>query len=77
MDVTSNSVILLCVAALILAVIAVLIDRLNFPQSRFRPKRIKPARRGPARDRTGAHILDVDQVEATADGSEAAEEVER
>ncbi len=61
MELTGNSVFLLCAGALILAVIGVLVDRLNFPQGRFRPKQIKPNRRGPTRDRTGAHILDVEE----------------
>lgn len=61
MTLTGNTVFLLCAAALILALIAVLVDRLNFPQQRFRPKQIKPSERGPIRDRTGAHILDADE----------------
>lgn len=61
MTLTGNMVFLLCAAALILALIAVLVDRLNFPQKRFRPKQIKPSQRGPTRDRTGAHILDVEE----------------
>lgn len=61
MDLTGNSVFLLCAGALILAVIGVLVDRLNFPQSRFRPKQIKPSQKGLTRDRTGAHILEVEE----------------
>lgn len=63
MSLTGNTVFLLCAAALILALIAVLVDRLNFPQRRFRPKQIRPTDRGPTRDRTGAHILEVDEDE--------------
>lgn len=61
MTLTGNTVFLLCAAGLLLALIAVLVDRLNFPQPRFRPKQIKPSERGVTRDRTGAHILDVDE----------------
>jgi hypothetical protein len=61
MTLTGNTVFLLCAAALILALIAVLVDRLNFPQPRFRPKQIKPSEGGPTKDRTGAHILDADE----------------
>ena len=45
-------------AGLLLTLLAVLIDRLNFPQPRFRPRRVAFERRGPHRDRTGAHVLD-------------------
>lgn len=61
MELTGNTIFLLCAGALVLSVIGVLVDRLNFPQSRFRPKQIKPSERGVTRDRTGAHILDVDE----------------
>lgn len=61
MALTGNLVFLLAAAALILALIAVLVDRLNFPQPRFRPKQIKPSQQSPTRDRTGAHILDVEE----------------
>ncbi|MEM7326292.1 MAG: hypothetical protein AAF531_24620 [Actinomycetota bacterium] len=61
MELTGNTIFLLCAAALILALIAVLVDRLNFPQQRFRPKQIKPSEQSPMRDRTGAHILDADE----------------
>lgn len=60
MTLDGNTIILLCVGALVLALIAVLIDRLNFPQTRFRAKQIKPAERGTTKDRTGAHIIEVD-----------------
>ena len=63
MAITGNLIFLLAAAALILAVIAVLVDRLNFPQPRFRPKQIKPGPKGVTRDRTGAHILDVEEDE--------------
>ncbi len=58
--INTSSVSSLIIGAVILAVIAVLLDRLNFPQKPFRPKRIETNRRsGPTRDRTGAHIVDV------------------
>lgn len=51
-------------AAIVLGLIAVLIDRVNFPQKRFRPKAVDVDHRGrAARDRTGAHILDADRDE--------------
>lgn len=54
-------VFLLIGAAIALGLIAVLIDRLNFPQKRFRPKAVDVDHKGiAARDRTGAHIIDVD-----------------
>lgn len=46
-------------AGLLLALIAVIIDRLNFPQRKFIPKRVWTYGRGPFRDRTGAHIAEV------------------
>jgi hypothetical protein len=54
----TSSVLTLVIGALILSVIAVVIDRLNFPQRRFRAKQIKLADQGARRDRTGAHIID-------------------
>jgi hypothetical protein len=59
-----NLVFLLIGASLVLGVIAVLIDRVNFPQKRFRPKAVAVDHRGKAaRDRAGAHILDVEEDE--------------
>lgn len=47
--------------SLVLAALAVLIDRLNFPQRPFRPRTVEPVNgRPPRRDRTGAHIVDED-----------------
>ena len=58
--INTNSVTSLIIAAVILGAIAVIVDRLNFPQKPFRPKRIETGgRREPSRDRTGAHIVDV------------------
>jgi hypothetical protein len=45
-------------AGLVLALVAVLIDRLNFPQSRFRARKVFYQGKGPHRDRTGAHVVD-------------------
>lgn len=59
MSLDGNTILLLCAGAMVLALIAVLIDRLNFPQAKFRAKQIKPSEKGQTRDRTGAHILDV------------------
>ncbi len=59
----TDSILLLCAGALALAVIAVLLDRVNFPQRRFKAKQIRVAEKGPARDRTGAHIVDIDPPE--------------
>ena len=53
------SVLALVLGALFLSLIAVLIDRINFPQRRFRPKQIRTGERGSTRDRTGAHIVEV------------------
>lgn len=65
----TDSILYLCLGALALAVIAVLVDRVNFPQRRFRPKRIRIAEEGAARDRTGAHIVDIDPPEQIGSGS--------
>jgi hypothetical protein len=66
--VNTDSVTSLIIGALILALIAVLLDRLNFPQKPFRAKRIETGRdKGPTRDRTGAHIIDVRSDEVNSD----------
>ena len=60
-------VFLLIGGAIVLGLIAVLIDRVNFPQKRFRPKAVAVDHKGrAARDRTGAHIIDVDEDENEA-----------
>ncbi len=64
MELTGSTIFLLCLGALLLALIAVLVDRLNFPQPRFRGRQVRPSERTPSRDRTGAHIVDVDSLEA-------------
>ena len=59
---SERTVWLLIIGALVLALAAVLLDRLNFPQRRFRPKAvIVDPLAGTARDRTGAHIIDLDE----------------
>jgi hypothetical protein len=58
---TQNAVLLLCAGGLLLGLIAVVIDRVNFPQRRFTAKGVRLSRRkGPSRDRTGAHIIDLE-----------------
>lgn len=56
---STQALLLLGGAGLLLAVVSVLIDRLNFPQPRFRARTVVyDRRRGPRRDRTGAHIVE-------------------
>lgn len=69
MNLTGNTVFLLCLGALVLALVAVFVDRINFPQKPFRPKNIRPAAKGVTRDRTGAHILEVDPDEPEPTGT--------
>lgn len=64
MELTASTIFLLALGALFLAGIAVLVDRLNFPQPRFRPRQLRPSESTPIRDRTGAHIVDVDSFDA-------------
>jgi hypothetical protein len=64
MELTANTIFLLALGALFLALIAVLVDRLNFPQARFRPRQVRPSEAAPSRDRTGAQIIDVDSFDA-------------
>ena len=64
MELNSTTVLFLCVAGLLLAGIAVLVDRLNFPQDGFRPRQIRPSDEFPTRDRTGAHIVEVSSAES-------------
>ena len=67
MELTGSTIFLLSLGALLLALIAVLVDRLNFPQPRFRGRQLRPSERTPSRDRTGAHIVDVDSFDAASD----------
>ena len=64
MELTADTILALAAGALLLSFIAVLVDRLNFPQPRFRPRQIRPSETSPSRDRTGAHVVDVDSFEA-------------
>ena len=58
---TANTVYLLCAGGLIMGAIGVIIDRLNFPQRRFMAKGVSISSEiGATRDRTGAHILDLE-----------------
>ena len=57
--INTSSVISMVAGALVLGLIAVVLDRLNFPQRPFSPKQIRTGDGGPIRDRTGAHIVDV------------------
>ncbi len=68
-----NTVFLLIGGAIVLGLIGVLIDRINFPQKRFRPKAVTidpKAKAGASRDRAGAHIIDVtsDEIEDEEQG---------
>ncbi|MDH3302550.1 MAG: hypothetical protein OES24_18790 [Acidimicrobiia bacterium] len=58
--INTSSVLSLVIGALVLGLIAVVLDRINFPQRPFRAKQIRTGAGGPSRDRTGAHIVDVD-----------------
>ncbi len=63
MNLSPTDIALLIIAALIIGFIAVVVDRLNFPQRKFRSKAIELQGRGPHRDRTGAHIIDLEEDE--------------
>ncbi len=56
---TQQTVLLLAGAGVLLGLIAVVIDRLNFPQPKFRAKGVRVGKKQ-ARDRTGAHIVDLE-----------------
>lgn len=60
-------------AALVLGLLAVVLDRVNFPQKPFQAKRIRTGAKGASRDRTGAHIIDDDgstEEESSAEGAD-------
>ncbi len=63
MNVDAGTITWLVIGALLLAALAVVIDRVNFPQKPFRPQRIEPGMGRAVRDRTGAHIVEVSQEE--------------
>lgn len=48
----------LILGALALSVLAVVLDRVNFPQRPFRPRGLDVEKGDVARDRTGAHIIE-------------------
>jgi hypothetical protein len=57
----ATSLLLMLGAAILLGLIAVVIDRLNFSQPKFRPRKIEvEIDKGKTRDRTGSHITDTD-----------------
>ncbi len=60
---TTNQILLLCAGALVLGLIAVVVDRLNFPQRKFVAKQVEVDLGDRTRDRTGAHILDYESPE--------------
>lgn len=65
---TANTIYLLCAGGLILGAIGVIIDRLNFPQRRFMAKGVQVSPDiGATRDRTGAHILDLEPDQGSSD----------
>ena len=64
MIIDGGSITWLVLGALILGTLAVVLDRVNFPQRPFQAKRIKIPQRGSSRDRTGAHILDESEDDA-------------
>ncbi len=58
----ATSLLLMLGAAIVLGLIAVVIDRLNFSQPKFKPQQIEVDidSESSTRDRTGAHITDYD-----------------
>ncbi len=58
----TTSLLLMLGAAIILGLIAVVIDRLNFTQTKFEPREIEvDLDQHHTRDRTGSHIADPGQ----------------
>lgn len=57
----ATSLLLMLGAAILLGLIAVVIDRLNFSQPKFKAREIEvDIDQGSTRDRTGSHIVDTD-----------------
>lgn len=70
---TQQTVLLLAAAGVVLGMIGVVIDRLNFPQPKFRAKGVRVAPDRSSRDRTGAHIIDLETPTLDAAGVESAD----
>lgn len=68
---TQQTVLLLAGAGVILGMIGVVIDRLNFPQPKFRAKGVRITPDRASRDRTGADITDLDITNDKATDSSA------
>ncbi|MEM9133550.1 MAG: hypothetical protein AAF962_22910 [Actinomycetota bacterium] len=66
MSLSAGLIVWLLLGSLVLAALAVVLDRVNFPQKPFRPRRIHTGEEGATRDRTGAHI--VEEIESDKDG---------
>ncbi len=67
MSIDANIITWLVIGSLLLGTLAVVLDRMNFPQKPFRPKRVETPDRGASRDRTGAHIMDTPDPDQDAD----------
>lgn len=68
MSLSAGLIVWLLLGSLVLASLAVVLDRVNFPQKPFRPRRIHTGDEGATRDRTGAHIVDESGGDKAADG---------
>lgn len=73
MTIDAGTITLLVFASLVLGLLAVVLDRVNFPQKPFYAKRIRTGPGGARRDRTGAHIIDTDEP---TDGDQSHEQPE-
>ena len=69
MSISAGLIIWLLLGSLVLASLAVVLDRVNFPQKPFRPRRIHTGEEGATRDRTGAHIVDETESDLGGDRS--------
>ena len=56
----AGSITWLVLGALTLSVLAVVLDRINFPQRPFKPRQVDLSQGSVTRDRTGAHIVNDD-----------------